>query len=399
MDAAPQICPPLHHSAPSVSYKHAHPPPLTRAPVLCSSAATLSPPTQFDQEAIEAFAKFKEELKKNESSSGATPASSALSSALAVSDTQQRRHTPACPCACACADRGHMLSSGLPGLRRTGQLCVCFGLIQSMWGKPRRKSLRLVVLLFGCCQRPTGSPDSRPHPGCCAVWPVWCLRVGVQASSGKADATGEGGEDGAAGGEGEGGAKASGEASAKPTLSKLSKLNPNAKPFTLNINAKPFVPPTGTSSAASSVAGFAAGGGASGGAAAGGSNGSGYHAQAGGYAVEHQHQQQQHYSGGGMLPHNTAAYTHMLATQGHMYALQPGMVPPPGLAQGAPQHVAAVQGMQQSVAAAAGPPPGLGGPAGGRMGQPPPPAVAGKGGKRLFFDNSRQMAARVHVRG
>lgn len=44
-------------------------------------------PLQFDQEAIEAFAKFKEELKKKDGSAGGTPpASSALSSALAVSN-------------------------------------------------------------------------------------------------------------------------------------------------------------------------------------------------------------------------------------------------------------------------------------------------------------------------
>jgi hypothetical protein len=89
-----------------------------------------------------------------------------------------------------------------------------------------------------------------------------------------------------------------------------------------------------------------------------------------------------------MQPHNAAAYTHMLASQSHMYAMQQqGLVPPPGLAQGAPQHMAAVQGMQQqqtggpgamaaAAAAAGGPPPGLA-PGGGRMGQPPPPAAAG----------------------
>lgn len=50
---------------------------------LCRVLSLVSP--QFDKEAIAAFAKFKEELKRKDSSAGGTPpASSALSSALAV---------------------------------------------------------------------------------------------------------------------------------------------------------------------------------------------------------------------------------------------------------------------------------------------------------------------------
>lgn len=217
---------------------------------------------------------------------------------------------------------------------------------------------------------------------CCLIVP----QASTQDAAGDADGSAEqsGAEGDEAGADGSSDKAAAGEQQGKSPdaaskLPKLSKLNPNAKPFTLNINAKPFVPP-GTSSTTSSVAGYAA--------TSSSTNPSGTVFQSqgsGAFSVDqhhHQQSQQQHYSsGGGMMAHGAAAYTHMLATgSGHLYAVQPGMVPP-GLAQGGPQHVAAVQGMQQAAAAAAaaagGPPPGLA-PAAARMGQPPPPgAVTG----------------------
>eukprot|EP00879_Flechtneria_rotunda_P008966 GHRR01009388.1.p1 GENE.GHRR01009388.1~~GHRR01009388.1.p1 ORF type:complete len:818 (+),score=319.97 GHRR01009388.1:195-2456(+) len=164
-----------------------------------------------------------------------------------------------------------------------------------------------------------------------------------------------------------------------PKPKPASKLNPNAKPFTFNINAKPFVPGGPSSTASSTAAAPAA-------SASAGSNNSAVSAVSAG-AGGH----------GAVLAANAAGVQQVQQQQtGSLPMVMPvvpvglGVPPGLGLAPGQAQHMAGHAGSAGTVLAmgipagaapaSGGPPPGLA-PLPGRLAPPPPPISPGVTGK------------------